>query len=170
MLGLAFVFGMTFPLFVMALAWDRLRLREKSWLQARPVRLRLPGHTLVTNTVNITVAVGFAVMGGLVIYLAGAQTMTSGPGFQAAIGRWLSRQFEHALRWLQPIPEPVLGLLVLAIAAVFVWATLTDRRAHRPSPAVTPGPSDDHGQPACHQATTRRSVAARPGPDEETPR
>ena len=128
LLGLSFVLGMTFPLFVMALAWDRLGLRDKSWLRARPVRLRLPGRTLVTNTVNIAVAVGFAVMGGFVIYLASAETMTAGPGFQAAIGRWLSHQFEQVQRWLTPVPEPILGLAVLAIAGVFVWATVTDRR------------------------------------------
>jgi cytochrome c biogenesis protein CcdA len=129
LLGLAFVLGMTFPLFVMALAWDRLRLHDKTWLKARPVRLRLPGRTLVTNTVNIAVAVAFAVMGGFVFYLAGTTQMTSGPAFQAAIGRWLSEQFEQVQRWLDPVPEPVLGLFVLTIAGVFVWATLTDRRA-----------------------------------------
>ena len=47
MLGLAFVLGMTLPLFVMALAWDRLHLHEKSWLKARPIRIRLAGRTLI---------------------------------------------------------------------------------------------------------------------------
>jgi cytochrome c-type biogenesis protein len=143
LLGLAFVLGMTFPLFVMALAWDRLRLRDRPWLKARPVRLRLPGRTLVTNTVNIAVAVGFAVMGAFVIYLAGAQRMTAGPAFQAAVGRWLARQFDQVQRWLDPVPEPVLGLLVLAVAAGFVWATLTDR--HRPP--TPPTEATCHGDP-----------------------
>lgn len=171
LLGLAFVLGMTFPLFVMALAWDRLRLRDKTWLKAQPVRLRVAGRTLVTNTVNIAVAVAFAVMGTFVIYLAGAQQMTSGPGFQAAIGRWLSRQFEQLQQWLAPVPEPVLGLLVLAIAAVFVWATLTDRRKGQP-PATTHSAdtADDHPQVPCHHAPTRQSVGVQSGHDEEKPR
>jgi cytochrome c biogenesis protein CcdA len=139
LLGLAFVLGMTFPLFVMALAWDRLRPRGRSWLRARAVTVRVGGRTLVTNTVNIAVAVAFAVMGGFVIYLAGSDTMTTGPGFQASIGRWLSQRFEQAQQWLAPVPEVVLGLAVLAIAGVFVWATLTDR--HRdPEPHC----ADDH--------------------------
>jgi cytochrome c biogenesis protein CcdA len=49
-LGLAYVLGMTFPLLLMALGWDRLRLGERRWARARPVRLRLAGRTLVTNT------------------------------------------------------------------------------------------------------------------------
>lgn len=39
-LGLAYVFGMVFPLFVMALVWDATGLRNKP-LVAKPVRLRL---------------------------------------------------------------------------------------------------------------------------------
>lgn len=170
-LGLAFVLGMTFPLFVMALAWDRLRLRDKSWLKARPVRLRVVGRTLVTNTVNIAVAVGFAVMGAFVIYLAGAETMTAGPGFQAAIGRWLNRQFEQVQHWLSPVPEPVLGLLVLAVAGLFVWATLIDRRPGQP-PASNPSvnAADDHPQVPCHHAPTPESVSVQSSHDEEKPR
>jgi cytochrome c-type biogenesis protein len=171
LLGLAFVLGMTFPLFVMALAWDRLRLRDKSWLKARPVRLRVAGRTLVTNTVNIAVAVGFAVMGGFVIYLAGAEKMTAGPGFQAAIGRWLSRQFEQVQRWVSPVPEPVLGLLVVAVAGVFVWATLIDRRPGQPpASALNADAPDGHPPMPCHHTPTPEYVGVQSGHDEEKPR
>jgi cytochrome c-type biogenesis protein len=143
MLGLSFVLGMTFPLFVMALSWDRLRLREKAWLKARPVRLRLGSLHLTTNTVNIAVAIAFAAMGGFVIYLAGAQTMTRGPGFQVAIGQWLSRRFAQLQQWLAPVPEPVLGLVVAAIAITFGYITLVDRRRdHAPRVDGTCQPSD----------------------------
>jgi cytochrome c-type biogenesis protein len=153
LLGLAFVLGMTFPLFAMALLWDKLRLRERPWLRARQVRLRLAGRTIHTNTVNVAVV---AVMGGFVIYLAGAQQMTSGPGFQVAIGRWLSSVFERVQQWLDPVPEPILGLLVLAIAAAFVWATLVDRRRERsthPSDPAAPTQENEPAEPtpSCHE-------------------
>lgn len=155
LLGLAFVLGMTFPLFLMALTWDRLRLHERPWLTARPVRLRLAGRTLVTNTVNVAVAVAFAVMGGFVIYLAGSRTMTTGPAFQAAIGRWLGTQFERVQQALSPLPEPVLGLLVLAVAGGLVYATLADRRRdRRTSTAESARSVADPTMPAtvpCHQ-------------------
>ena len=83
---------------------------------------------LVTNTINLIVAIVFTVMGGLVIYLANTGSMTSGPGFQVAFGRQLSRVFERIEAWVDPVPEPLLGLGVLAFAAVFVIATLRDRR------------------------------------------
>lgn len=133
-LGLAYVFGMVFPMFVMALLWDRLHLGERRFLQARPVRIRLPkGHTLVTNTINVAVAIAFAVMGGFILFLAQAGEMTSGPGFQVAIGEWLSRVFERIQEWVAPVPEPVLGAGILALVAVFVLVMLRDRQ--RPSNA-----------------------------------
>ena len=127
LLGLAYVFGMVFPLLVMALAWDRLHLADRRIGRSRPVRLHIAGRILVTSTVNIAVAAGFAVMGGFVIYLAGARRMTGGPGFQTAIGRGLATVFRHVETWTRPVPEPVLGLALLALAAVFVAATLRDR-------------------------------------------
>jgi cytochrome c-type biogenesis protein len=137
-LGLAYTFGMVFPLFAMALLWDRYRLGERRFLQARPVRLRVAGRVLATNTVNLAVAAAFAVMGGFVLYLAGTGTMTSGPGFQVAIGRGLSKVFERIEVWTDPVPEPILGLVVLGLAAVFVVATLRDRRQGAAAEQATP--------------------------------
>ena len=86
-LGLAFVFGMVFPLFVMALLWDRFDLGNRTFLQAKPVTLRLPrGTTVHTNTINVAVAIAFAVMGSFILYLAETGTMTTGTGFQVAMG------------------------------------------------------------------------------------
>ena len=141
-LGLAYTFGMVFPLFVMALLWDRYRLGERRWMQARPVRIRVAGRVLVTNTVNLAVAVAFAVMGGFVLYLANTAQMTGGPGFQVAIGSGLERVLTRIETWTDPVPEVVLGLGVLLLAGLFVVATLRDRGA--------PPPGDDEGPGACH--------------------
>ena len=163
-LGLAYVLGMTFPLFVMALLWDRLRLGERRWMKAKTVRIRVARWTLVTNTINIAVAIGFAVMGGFVIYLANTGTMTSGPGFQVAIGEFLTTVFASIEAWTQPVPEAILGLAVLAVAAVFVIATLHGRRHTPPAePSSAPDPSVEAGShatgdspvadPPCHHHT-----------------
>lgn len=130
-LGVAYVFGMTFPLFVMALVWDKARLGERRWMRPRLVRIRLRGRVLVTNTLNLGVAIAFVVMAAFVARLASTGEMTGGPGFQVAIGRRLEALLAAVERWAAPVPEPVLGVLLLALAAVFVVATL--RR--RPGPA-----------------------------------
>jgi cytochrome c biogenesis protein CcdA len=151
-LGLAYVFGMVFPLFVMALAWDKLHLSQRRLGGARPVRLHLAGRTLVTSTVNLAVAAGFTAIAGFVFYLAGAGRMTGGPGFQVAIGRALSRLFRGIETWTAPVPEPVLGLALLALAAVFVVAALRGRRPEpepemgsKPETQLSPDPDPDPG-------------------------
>ncbi|HEX6330787.1 MAG TPA: cytochrome c biogenesis CcdA family protein [Actinomycetota bacterium] len=138
-LGLAYVFGMVFPLFVMALLWDRLRLGERRLLQARPVRVRLGWWAVDTNTVNLVVAAAFGAMGAFALVLAVRGDTTVAPGFQLAIGRWLSDAFERVITFLDPVPEPALGLALLAIAAGLVAAAFRSR-----PPTSQGGPHHDH--------------------------
>jgi cytochrome c-type biogenesis protein len=131
-LGLAYVFGMTFPLLVAALCWDQLRLGERRLLQGRPVRLRLGPRTLHANTLNLAIAVAFAAMGAMVLVLAATGETTTAPGAQLALGRWLQGLFTRVLGWLDPVPEPVLGLGLLGLAAAIVYLGL---KARPPTPA-----------------------------------
>ncbi|PVU81399.1 cytochrome c biogenesis protein CcdA (plasmid) [Cellulomonas sp. WB94] len=148
-LGLAFVFGMVFPLFVMALLWDRARLGERKLFRAKLVRIRLGARLLVTNTLNVGVAVAFVVMGGFIIALAGSADMTGGTAFQASAGQALADVFLRIQRWT----EPVLGLALLALAAVFVWATLVGRH-RRPVRPTGDVPTDGDDAPSCHDTST----------------
>lgn len=153
-LGLAYVFGMVFPMFVMALLWDRLRLGERKFIRSRPVRIRLPrGRQLATNTINVAVALVFALMGGFILLLTDSGQMTSGPGFQVAIGEWLGRGFERFQSLVAPVPEPVLGAGLLALVAVFVTAMLRDRR----KPVAADRPPADSAEPTPARSTTGRA-------------
>ncbi|GIV00295.1 MAG: hypothetical protein KatS3mg014_1910 [Actinomycetota bacterium] len=159
-LGLAYVFGMTFPLFVLALSWDRLRLGERRWLRARPLRLRVAGRTIATNTVNVAVAAVFALMGVAVLALAATGDPTTAPSFQLAIGRWLRDAFAGILSFLEPVPEPVLGLALLALAgSIFVAAA----RGERPSAGPSAGRSDRHDHEGCTAGEGRPSHAGDEG-------
>ncbi|MHB0929609.1 MAG: cytochrome c biogenesis CcdA family protein [Candidatus Nanopelagicales bacterium] len=149
-LGLAYVFGMTFPLFVMALLWDRFELGKKRILRARPVRLPLPGgRQIFTNSINLAVAAALAVMGGFVLYLADSGQMTSGPRTQVIIGNWLGSIFRVINQALAPVPESILGLGILAIGAIFAYSMLRDRARDSRTPAdeqrQSPAP-----EPHCH--------------------
>jgi ABC-type nickel/cobalt efflux system permease component RcnA len=153
-LGLAYVFGMAFPLFVMALLWDRFNLGERSFLKARPVRLHLGTRILATNTVNLAVAAGFTVMGLFVMYLAGSGKMTSGPGFQVAFGKRLASVFKWVETVTAPVPEAILGLLVLALAAVFVYATLRNRPRKGEPPCAPEDHPESDAVSSSHEDTT----------------
>ena len=127
-LGLAYVFGMVLPLFLMALFWDRARLGERRVFQAKPVKLRVVGRTIDTNTINVVVAIAFAVMGAFVLFLAANGNTTVAPSFQLSIGRWLSNVFARVVAFLDPVPQSILGLALLSLAAVFVLLGVRGRR------------------------------------------
>lgn len=130
LLGLAYVFGMTSPLLVLALLWDRFDLGERRFVRARPVRLRVGGIRWATNTVDIVAAAVFAAMAGVVLWLAATGETASAPSAQLVAGRLLSRGFARLQAWLAPVPEPVLGSGLLALAALFVVAGVRGRRRH----------------------------------------
>jgi hypothetical protein len=84
--------------------------------------------------------------------------MTSGPGLQAAAGRGLAGLFRHIEAWTRPVPEPVLGLALLALAAVFITATLRERDhghadAGKPETADNPPASSSGPDPAADRDT-----------------
>ncbi|WP_036921023.1 cytochrome c biogenesis CcdA family protein [Propionicicella superfundia] len=136
-LGLAYVFGMVLPLFVMALLWDRLP-KGRPRLGARPVRFGVGGRVVHTNTVNLAVAIGFAIMGVAVISQASSTNMTGGDSPLVPVGEGLAAAFEGLLAWTAPVPEPVVGLGLLALATVFVVVSLRDRRRPTVPPAAEP--------------------------------
>jgi cytochrome c biogenesis protein CcdA len=137
-LGVAYVFGMVFPLFLMALLWDRLRLGERRLFRARPLNVRFGRRTIATNTVNVAVAAAFAAMGAFVLLIAIRGDTTVAPGFQLAIGSWLSSLFERVVSFLEPVPEPILGLGLLAVAVALVVAAF-----HARSSVSQGGPDHD---------------------------
>lgn len=151
-LGLAYVFGMTFPLFVLALAWDRWHLADRKLLTAKPVRIPVGWRAIHTNTVNLAVAAVFAAMGAFVISLAITGETTSAPGAQLAIGRGLGSAFDQILEWVNPVPEPILGIGLLALAAVFIVSALRDRRATERGTCH----GHDHGTPSELEAGATR--------------
>ncbi len=160
-LGVAYVFGMVFPLFVMALVWDKAKLGEKRFLRAKLVRFRVAGRLVVTNTLNIGVAVAFAIMGGFIIALAGSKDMTGGTAAQAWASDVLTTTFAGIQDFLNPVPEWIQGLGILALAAVFVWATLSDRQLPWRRRAAEPG---EPSEPAATDAPTCHAPAQTGGP------
>jgi hypothetical protein len=94
------------------------------------------------------VAIGFVIMGIAVISQANSTNMTGGSGPLLPVSNWLNEVFTELLNWTAPIPDPVLGLGLLALAAVFIVVSLRDRQRHKTphtEPAHTAEPAD-----SCH--------------------
>jgi hypothetical protein len=95
-------------------------------------------------------------MGLFVMYLAGSGEMTSGPGFQVAFGKRLASVFGWVEKVTSPVPEALLGLVVLALAAVFVYATLRDRPGKGQPSFVPENDPESEAALSHHQDTTEQ--------------
>jgi hypothetical protein len=154
----------------MALLWDRLHLGERRLFTAKPVRLRLAGRTLHTNTINVAVAVAFALMGLAVLALGISGNETIAPPMQVAIGRWLSDVFEQVVAFLDPVPEPVLGLGLLALAlSIFILAFRGRQHPEGEGAGHEHEDQEEHTEHMDEAATSPVGVTASRGSDEERP-
>ncbi|MBU4337252.1 MAG: cytochrome c biogenesis CcdA family protein [Actinobacteria bacterium] len=165
-LGVAYVFGMVFPLFAMALFWDKAKLNERRFWRARLVRIRLAGRVLVTNTVNLIVAAGFLAMGVAVIALANEPDMSRGTAAQSWASERLTAVFLRIQEWASPVPEVLQALLLFIVVGGLVAATLTGRR--RGAVAVTPGSDDPADLPGEPQAAPVEGLLS-PTHDDDAP-
>ena len=114
--ALAYVFGMVFPLFLLALAGDRF-----GWLRSRVVRgttlrLRVAGRTMTVHSTNLIGGSLFLAMGAFVLVLAATGTdVVAFPG-QAELSAALHQASDAFLIAVNGLPALVLSVLLVLFA------------------------------------------------------
>ena len=126
-IGLAYVFGMVFPLLLMTVAWDRLGLGDRAAFRGRDVTWSVGGRTFHTNTLSLLSSALFVVMGVIVIAVA-ITGATVAPTFQEGFGRWLENLMAPVVRFMEPVPDAVVGLGLVGVAVGAVAVSGRDRR------------------------------------------
>ena len=119
-LGLAYVFGMVFPLLVAVLFWDRLELnRRLAWVPMFP-RLRIGGRRLPWS--EAVAAAMFLAIGGLALYLAYTGQTTYLPDWLASWNRWASGVAGGLAVALRGVPAPLQAIGLAGLVAAVAWA------------------------------------------------
>ncbi|HSQ37638.1 MAG TPA: cytochrome c biogenesis CcdA family protein [Acidimicrobiia bacterium] len=138
-IGLAYVFGMVFPLLVMTLVWDRSGLRQSRRIRGRDIRWSLFGRKFRTNTINLVAAVVMGAMGLGFILLAvtGASLVSEA---QTGAAAWIEDRLKPVVDLLAPIPDWLGALFLVAIAVGAV--AISGRK--RPQAKHEEGSSDDN--------------------------
>lgn len=124
-LGLAYVFGMVAPLFVIALLWDRYDWRASCLFRSRPLSLRIGSFT---PTITLT-----TLASGLLLLLIGGSMLWVGLAYHSMppLADWqirFSESLQHigqtitnALTWL---PNWLGFVLFLAVLGGLAWIAL----------------------------------------------
>ena len=125
-----YALGMTLPVFVLALVWDRWRIGERRWLRGAAVRigpLALPASRLVAGLL-------FVALGAAFVAFQGSSALSA---TYADLGLAdLSLRLEAALAELDPRAVTTAGGLVLGGLAVGAIEHRPTRRRHATRPAA----------------------------------
>lgn len=148
-LGLAYVFGMVAPLFVIAVAWDRHETRLRGLFRPHtftwhsgPLRRTVSGTNLASGLLML-------VMGVVTLWIGlNDDGMRASRGWQASLSAELAHYGNVLTGWLDWIPG-----WVVAVALLISVAWLARRAARQVGWIGTPT-SDPHGPPADPEGAT----------------
>ncbi|MDA8284850.1 MAG: cytochrome c biogenesis protein CcdA [Actinomycetota bacterium] len=134
--GVAYVFGMVAPLFVIALVWDGREIGASRWLTGRSVRLRLVGHARAVPLSSFAGGLLLVVMGVVVGVLAVTGPDMATRGWQAAMSGDAQHYAHVVIAWLGHLPGWVTTLGVFAaLGALVILAVrqVADRADEEPA-------------------------------------
>ncbi|GAA4872850.1 cytochrome c biogenesis CcdA family protein [Saccharopolyspora cebuensis] len=123
-----FALGMAFPLFLLALLWERFQLGRRAWLRGREVAigpLRLHTTNIISGLVFVAIGLMFVLTEGTA-NLGGLSDVDS----QFAVQAWLQQTIAGISN------TTVLLVLAVAALAVVLWRIARLRRAERDGSAA----------------------------------
>jgi cytochrome c biogenesis protein CcdA len=128
-ISLAYVFGMVFPLVIMTLLWDRLR-PEQTTFGSRQLSFRVGPFKVSTATAGLAASVMFLVMGVVLAVIAATGSALT-PAFTTSLGTRIEGLLTPILDGLSWIPDPVIGLLLILLAAGAIWMSARPRKRNQ---------------------------------------
>lgn len=129
--ALAYVFGMVFPLFLIALVGDRFGWTTSRLVRGATLNLRFGRRRVSIHSTNLIGGLLFLAMGVFVLVLAATgNTFLAFPG-QTELGGSLQQLGDRLIGALSGIPNLVV-LAVLVAIAIFFWRRSASRRSQPP--------------------------------------
>lgn len=118
--GVAYVFGMVVPLFVIALLWDRYDWGNSAILRGRSFTLRAFGRRREVHSTALVTGIVLMAMGVLVGVLAFTGTAMETNGWQARLGARIQHYASVVVSWVDGVPGWLTALGVFALLGFLV--------------------------------------------------
>ena len=131
-LGLAYVFGMVFPLLIAVLFWDRLDLSRIFGRLPKFPHLRVGGRQLPWP--DAIAAAMFLSIGTLALYLAYTGQSTYLPDWLANWNRWATGVAGDLALAVRSVPIAAQAIVLIGLAAAIGWAVYRAWHAESPRP------------------------------------
>ena len=131
----AYIFGMTFPLFIAAYYYDKFKLEQSRFIKGKILAIKMPaflakgeaGKTLRVHSTNLLSAAVFLVMGAILLVLGLSGNAFWSPEAQAKVGNALNSWSQSALKTLMTVPNSVWGIIIIGLFSFFLYRAIKEK-------------------------------------------
>jgi len=116
----AYVFGMTFPLFLAAYFYDRFNLGNSNFIQGKVFKIKIGNEIHPIHSTKLLSAVIFFGMGLILLSLSSFGAFWA-PSYQVRIGEALNKWSESALKVLANVPDLIWGIIIVGAFFFFLY-------------------------------------------------
>ncbi|MFH1769656.1 MAG: cytochrome c biogenesis CcdA family protein [Parcubacteria group bacterium] len=117
----AYVFGMTFPLFITAYVYDKYKIENSRLIKGKLFEMNLGSKKFYVHSTNILSGAIFLVMGIILLIMAFSGNTFWAPSFQVGIGEKLNTWSQIVFEQISVIPESIWGIVIIGVFFYFVY-------------------------------------------------
>lgn len=125
---LAYVVGMTLPLFIIAAFLDKINLTEKFTNAKKTVNLRIGGWRWRITVSELISGLIFLVMGGYITYLALSNALFTHSSYQLEMNLWNAKFLTSINGFVSILPEYIWALLFIGIVSYISYVFITQSK------------------------------------------
>ena len=130
-LGWVYVFGMVFPLLMMALFWDVKKISESKIMQGRMVDFRILGRKLSIHSTSLLSASIFFITGALVLVLAFSENIYISSSIQVDFAIFMQGLVKSIVEMTKWVPNYVFVIILAAVMGMLLWKAFRLDKANR---------------------------------------
>ena len=123
-LGVAYVFGMVFPLFLIALLWDRFNWGESRLLKGKRFSVPVFGRRIALHSTALASGLILIAMGVVVIVIAFRGNAMPSSGWQISLSAHV-QHYAHVIKvWAGTLPGWITATAIFVVLAALGWKAL----------------------------------------------
>ncbi|MDP2676784.1 MAG: cytochrome c biogenesis protein CcdA [bacterium] len=117
----AYIFGMTFPLFITAYLYDKYKIEESAIIRGKLLEVKIGTKIFYAHSTNLVSSVIFLIIGMTMLVLGLSGNAFWSPDAQAGVGRSLNAWTQYAFELLSVIPDAVWAIIIIGIFLFFLF-------------------------------------------------
>lgn len=124
----AYVFGMTFPLFIAAYFYDRFHIEKSKIIRGKIFTVCAGGKSFSAHSTNLLAGFVFLAMGATLLVLAFSGNAFWAPSFQGGLSVKLNQWSQSVLKVLGSVPDGIWGVIIPGMFFFLVYRAVSRKK------------------------------------------